>query len=291
MTATTRPRPERPSGSDRPSRQADPRVLARRAQVARQEDLRRLWTVGTLAVLATLAVVAIGVANSPLLDVEAVTVTGAERAEVDEVVAATGVEVNQPLVEVDPAEVRQAVEAVPWVDTAVVDRTWGWRGGVTVAVTERTPLVVFPASGGGQVLVDGTGRQLAEVASAPDGVLPVTGLALEAEPGAEVPPAAQMAVNLTQSLGPGLSGWVESVSVADGGLDLQLVDGAVAAFGDDRLLADKLVALETMLAWVDLTCLDVIRVEVPSSPTASRLDGDEVRPAGGEEPGDDGGGC
>jgi cell division protein FtsQ len=256
--------------------------------VARQEDLRRLWAVGSVALMATLGVTAIAVANSPWLDVDRVTVTGAVRADPGQVATATGVVVGQPLVEIDPDEVRTAVEAVPWVDTAVVRREW-W-GGLTVGVEERRPLVTVP-SAAGLVLVDGTGRQLEEVPAPAEGLIPITGLQLEADPGGQVPPAVQRAVNLVVALDPALALAPVSVSVDEGQLDLHLDGGAVVKFGDDRLLADKLMALETMLASVDLTCLAVVRVQVPSSPTASRLPTAAPAPVDGQEPGDNGGGC
>ena len=47
--------------------------------------------------------------------------------------------------------------------------------------------------------------------------------------------------------------------------------GGRARFGDGTDLDGKLQALETMLARVDLRCIDTIDVRVPSAPALTRL--------------------
>jgi len=270
----------------------DPRLQARRHQVARQEGRRRLRLVAAFTLAATLAIVAIAAANSSLLDVEQVTVSGASRANPQQVVVATGLQIGQPLVKVRPAVVAASVERVPWVDTATVHR--GWRGDVTVAVTERRAVLAMP-TGTRFVLVDPTGRQLEIVDAVPDGMLVLEGLAASGVPGQAVPDAARAAVASLERLSPEISAVTTGLVVERGQVFLELGPTGRAEIGDDRDLEAKMVALETVLARVDLTCVSVIDVRVPSAPTVRRTGagGGQLAASGAdsEEPLASAGGC
>ena len=270
----------------------DPRLQARRHQVARQEGRRRLRLIGAVTLAATLAIVAIAAVNSSLLDVERVVVTGASRANPQQVVVATGLEVGQPLVKVHPADVAAAVERVPWVDTAQVHR--GWRGDVTVAVTERRAVLAMP-TGARFALVDPTGRQLEIVDTPPEGMLALGGLEASGVPGQAVPAPAVAAVTALERLSPEIAAQTTGLSVEGGQVYLELGPTGRAEIGDDRDLDAKMVALETVLARVDLTCVSVIDVRVPSAPTVRRagLGGGQLAASGAdsEEPLANAGGC
>lgn len=270
----------------------DPRLQARRHQVARQEGRRRLRLVAAATLIATLTIVAIAAANSSLLDVEHVTVAGASRANPQQVVVASGVQTGQPLVKVRPAAVAAAVERVPWIDTARVQR--GWRGDVTVTVTERRAVVAVP-TGTRYVLVDPTGRQLEIVDAPPEGMLVVGGLEASGVPGQAVPSDALPAVASLEQLSPEVAALTTGLSIEGGQVFLELGPTGRAEIGDDRDLGAKMVALETVLARVDLSCVSVIDVRVPSAPTVRRAGlGEGQQAASGadfEEPLANAGGC
>ncbi len=270
----------------------DPRLQARRHQVARQEGRRRLRLVAAATLAATLAIMAIAAVNSSLLDIERVTVSGASRTDPRQVVVATGLEAGQPLIGVQPAEVVAAVQRVPWVDTARVQRSW--RGDVTVAVTERRAVLAMPA-GSRFALVDPTGRQLEIVDGPPEGMLVLSGLDASGVPGQAVPAAAVTAVAALEGLSPEIAARTTGLSVDDGQVFVDLGSVGRAEIGDGRDLGAKMVALETVLARVDLSCVDVIDVRVPSAPTVRRADpggGRMAAPgADSEEPLASAGGC
>lgn len=270
----------------------DPRLQARRHQVARQEGRRRLRLIGAVTLVATLAIVAIAAVNSSLLDVERVVVTGASRANPQQVVVATGLQVGQPLVRVHPDGVAAAVERVPWIDTARVHR--GWRGDVTVAVTERRAVMAVP-TGPRFALVDPTGRQLEIVDTPPEGMLVLGGLEASGVPGQAVPAEAAAAVTALERLSPEIAAHTTGLSVEGGQVFLELGPTGRAEIGDDRDLDAKMVALETVLARVDLTCVSVIDVRVPSAPTVRRAapGGGQLAASGAdsEEPLANAGGC
>ncbi|MEM9131050.1 MAG: FtsQ-type POTRA domain-containing protein [Actinomycetota bacterium] len=249
-------------------RRLDPRLQARRRSVARSQGRRRLGIVAALTAVATLALIAIGLDNSRLFDVDEVVVTGADRADARHIVAASGVDPGQPLSSVDPAATAMAVEAVPWVASATVTRTW--RGVIQIEVVERQEAAVIETDGR-FVLVDLSGRQLEVVADRPAGFLTIDGVQATGVPGDVIEPVAVSAVAVAVGLSPDMIPQTERVEVADEQVFLQLTIGGRANLGDDRDLDAKMVALETVLSRVDLTCLDLIDVRVADAPTVRRL--------------------
>lgn len=284
----------------RSSPRVDPRLAARRASVARKAGARRLRFIGTLSVLATLAIVAIAVSNSSWFDIDAIEVLGAERSDPRHIVNASGIELGEPLIEVDLGASTDAVEGVPWVAAAEIDRSID--GTMTITVTERIGVVAVPA-GERFALIDRSGRQLEMTEAQPDSFLPVSGVDASGVPGQPVDDAALAVVALVDALRPTVRDAATGIAYEDDRLLLDLAVGGRADLGDGRDLDEKLLALETVLARVDLRCLAVIDVQVPEAPTVRRIEsaattetGSGVDPAAGqqaaeEEPFDGPGGC
>ena len=77
---------------------------------------------------------------------------------------AAGIGRGQPMVDLDAAGAARRVEALPWVASASVHRSWP--GTVRVDVVERVPAVAEPLQAGGFRLVDGEGRAIADAPGA-----------------------------------------------------------------------------------------------------------------------------
>ena len=251
----------------RSGRRVDPRLQARRRTVARQDGLRRLWLVAGLTAVASLAIGAIALANSSWFDVDVVEVEGVLRVDPQQVITASSIEVGASLVDLDLVGAVTLVEAVPWVAEAAIDRSW--RGVVTIHIVERVGLVALP-SGPHFAVVDRTGFQLEVVAERPAGYLPVVGVEASGVPGQPVSGTGRGVVALVAQLTPAVAQVTTAIVVDDDRLMIVLTTGGRANFGDERDLDQKLIALETMLARVDLVCLDMIDVRVPSAPTVRR---------------------
>lgn len=251
----------------RTSRSVDPRMQARRRSVARKEGIRRLWVVAALTLIATLAIGAIAIANSSWLDIESVTVVGAQRASPQHIITASAIEQGEPLVEIDLDASAQAVEGVPWVADADVRRHW--RGDVVIEVTERIGIAAFPTSER-FAMVDRTGQQLEVLPGRPEGFLSIAGVDASGVPGQQVPPAGLAVIALIEAMTPDIAAVTSGVVIDDGELMVDLAVGGRATFGDERALAEKLIALETVLARVDLQCVALIDVRVPTAPTVRR---------------------
>lgn len=132
----------------------------------------------TLVALVTLAgVTGWALWESSLLTARSVQVIGTHELSADEVRAVAAVPLGKPLLRVDPEEVQTRVAALPRVAAVAVSR--GLDGTVRIAVTERTPIAIWPASDG-TFLVDATGNTYAMAPDPPpalprlrmDGVAP-----------------------------------------------------------------------------------------------------------------------
>ncbi len=260
------------------------RFVGRRQEIRRQEGARRLRVVLALTVVSLLAVSAIGILNSELADVDAVTVVGNNRTPADEVVTATAIRLGQPLLDLELDAAETGVEALPWVRKAAVERRLD--GEIVVRVTEREPVLALPVIGPGAsagdgpgntgpgryVLIDQLGQQLELVDEPPADFLPVTGIEATGRPGESAPEATGLILGLVQSLPPSLVDQVSAMTVSDGDLYLELTNGGRANVGDSSLLGEKIQALQTVLARVDLDCVSVIDLRVPSAAAVRRAE-------------------
>lgn len=262
------------TGERRPVPAIDPRIRARRIAVQRDVGRRRLHWLSVLGGLVAIVAVTVVAALSPLLDVDAVEVTGALRAEVAAVIAASGVERGDPLVVLDSAGATAAIRRLPWVDEVTIARVWP--GTVAIDLVERVPVAGFLEAGSRVALVDRTGRILDVVSAEGSGVVLVSGLAPPGAPGGDIPSAGEPALAVAAALPAEVAPHVAQLVVGDAGqlrLTLRLPatgPPAEVILGDDSLLAAKVAALSTLLATVDLTDLDTLDLEVPSTPALTR---------------------
>jgi len=247
-----------------------------------------------------LVVAVVAVLRSPLLDVDTVLVAGSTTVDRAEVARASGVRRGDAMVDVDPVSARAAVMALPGVASARVERDWPGR--VRISITDEVPILVVESAGSAWVVGRG-GRVLESV-----GVDPSTGQPPPAEsptdqdrssllkvsvdpsvltdgadplrPGQQVPRSFAGTVLVAEQMSTTLREKLAGVEVAgDGSLTLVLHDDAGrVAFGRPEAVPAKLMAIDSVLAGVDLTCMDVLDVSEPSRPTVSRRDGCRVNP-------------
>lgn len=265
-TGSRRAGPAAPKGGGR-RRSPRERFEARRLDVERREGLRRLRLVLGLAAVTSLAVGVVAFVNSSWFDVDEITVAGNERSTSEEIVEASGIDPGDGLLEVDLDGAARSVELVPWVGTAEIDRSW--LGTIRITVTERPPLAAIPTEAG-FALVDEHGRQLEIVDQRPDGFVPIRGIQGSGVAGEAAPDEILPVIALIEALPTETADRVASVAVLGGDIHLELVDGGLANLGDGSDLGRKLQAFETVLARVDLSCLDTVDVRVPEAPVVTR---------------------
>jgi cell division protein FtsQ len=79
------------------------------------------------------------------LRIEEVLIEGRARTDGEEILARLGLALDRPILAVDPAAARAALEALPWVRTASVERQLP--GTVYIRITEREPLALWQEQG------------------------------------------------------------------------------------------------------------------------------------------------
>ena len=267
--ATASPERSRPS--------VDPRFRRRWAEARRAEARRRLRVLVSLLVVVAVAAGGFGLLHSAVFRVRHVVIDGNLRTPRSEVMAAAGLlQAGRSTLMLDAgsATARRAVQALPWVSTAVFSRHWPWT--IVITVKERAP-AAWLSSGRSTEVIDPTGRALyiSSAAHPPVPGLPAISGARLASPGQQVLP------------GPGLSrqelaeilaaAAVSPRSLATRGLQYAYSPalGLVAYVGPQRVLvllggpdemATKLAVLEELASRVGLSEYSEVDLSVPERP-------------------------
>jgi cell division protein FtsQ len=243
----------------------DPRLRARRQEVARGRARKRLRRVAVVVAVLGVGAAGYGLAHSPLLDVDAVHLEGAVGGRANAVASAADVEPGTAMVALDPGAVARRVEGLAWVESASVRRDWP--GTVVVAVTPREPVARHR---NGQVL-DASGRFLGAPDPAadplPEAVVP------PGEPGSVLAPEHRTVGVVLAAVPPSLVDAVASARVVDGEVVLTLTDGIRVRFGGPQRASAKFVALGALLDQADRATIATIDVRVPTSPSLTRTSG------------------
>ncbi len=247
----------------------DPRIRRRRIEVRRSQGRRRLRVLVAVVLLLALTGTAWLLLRSPLLDVDTISIGGAQRTDPAAIWRASGVRSGVAMVDVDESRAARKVEALPWVAEAAVRRHWP--NEVSITVTERSALAALRRQDSvGWVLLDASGRVLEQVSEVPAGLVPIEGIAAAASPGTLVA-GPHDALRLAAALSEQLAGRVAAIRVMPTGeLELQLAGGGTVRLGAPSDLDRKLSAAETMLASVDSRGLAVLDVRIPASPVLTR---------------------
>ncbi len=257
--------PER-SAHDGPDA-TDPRFRARRASVAAERYLRRRRILRSTLALLTVAAVAMAALRSPLLDIDDITVHGAEHTSADAVTRASRLVVGLPLLDVDEAGAAARLAALPWVQAATVERSW-W-GSVDVRLTERTALAQI-VDGDRYLVADRSGRVLAVAPTADRALITVEGTEA-AEPGGQLGVRYAEVASIAAALGPGVRTRVVALRTTPAGqITLALRSRGTVLWGSVDQTDAKVRALTTVLGQVDLAGLCTIDVRVPTTPVVTR---------------------
>ena len=153
-----------------------------------------------LAGVAIIAGVAWALRGDRVFVVRSITVTGTHLVSTAQVLASADVPLGTSLMRVNPGAVTQRVEAIPQVASATVSEDWPDH--LTIAVTERVPVLAVRMAGGGYDLVDHSGVIVLYERAKPRGLplfmTALTGSALRGDPG--VAAAAGVLTELTPAL-------------------------------------------------------------------------------------------
>ncbi len=250
----------------------DPRIRQRREEIERSQSRRRwrrLWLGAAAVVLVGLVVLAL---HTPLFGARVVTVTGSHPHTSDAaIVAAAGLTGHPPLISVDPGATAGRIESLPFIATAEVHRQWP--DGISIAVTEREPVLTMAGPGAGWAVLDVSGRTLAISPARPAQLVvlivhaasgPVPPLSV----GGTLPPSADPGLTVARTLPPAFAGQVSSITTApDDTVTLALDSGLVVLLGTVTDLPAKYEDIAAILANAPPRGTRTIDVTVPQSPT------------------------
>jgi len=213
----------------------------------------RFFALAAVAVIAGVAWLLLG---DRVLVVRSVTVTGTHLVPASAVIGAADVPLGTPLSQVNAGAVTRRVESIRQVASATV--SVDWPDHVTIAVTERAPVMAVRMSGGGYDLIDPSGV-IVLFANAKPARLPLfttllSGGALRGDPGVSAVSAvlAELAPSLSRSVrsvsvtpaptgpGPGASAQSQQVTLSTTG-------GKTIVWGDPGNAAAKNRELEILL--------------------------------------------
>jgi cell division protein FtsQ len=221
-----------------------------------------------LAALLGTALLAWGLVRSPFLDVDHIRVQGAVHVDPAEVRAVSHLRRGMAMADVDEAGAARHIRAMPWVGTVSVQRHWP--STVTIAVVERVAVAAAPARAG-VAIVDNHGRVLAVGPAAPPDRPLLLGLPPAGPPGSTLQGRVADLLTVARALPPGVVSRLAGVAAAESDqVELRLRPAGVVKLGPPDQLHEKLVAVETVLAQVDLAHLAVLDVRVPASPALTR---------------------
>lgn len=249
-------RPESPS-------LVDPRLQARRVEVARGHGRRRLrWIVGAV-VVAALILGAFALTRSPALDVDQVVVGGASRTDRAAALEAAAIPLGTAMIAVDAPSAERRLEALPWIERASVSRAWP--GTIRIALVERDPVAIV-GTGADAVQIDADGRVLGPAA---DLELPVVG-GDPAAPGELLSDTQRWIVAALADLASPLRSEVVAAHATPSGIRLTLADDIEVRWGDNSQATAKADALEVLLEQADRSTIATIDVSVPRAATVTR---------------------
>ena len=244
----------------------DPRLRQRRIDVRREEGRRRLrrLLIG-LGVLGALALVW-AFTYSSFLDVDHIVVSGQAHTTEADVRAAASIGRGQPMLYLDTDGAARRVEALPWVASASVRRTYP--GTVRVDVVERVPVVAEPLQTGGFRLIDGEGHAIADSPALPTGVLLMSGPTPPVAVGAVVDAQQLAAIDAATMLPASLKQRVGAVTWdKDGSVSLDLAPRGTIRLGPPTELPAKYLAAVAVLEKLDPnTTIGVLDVRAPQAP-------------------------
>jgi cell division protein FtsQ len=254
----------------------DPRIRARRLDIARRAGRRRLaWVAGAAGAVAVV-VLAIALLHTPWMSAQVVTVDGRHpHTPTTAIEAAARLGGRPPLIDLDPGAVAARVERLPYISAAEVHRQWP--DGVRITVTERVPAVQMAGPGAGWSVLDAAGRTLGLVPGrAPE--LPQLVVYGPSGAAAAAPPVgravsgrgALAALAVCRTLPPAFAGQVLAVAGnADATVTLHLNSGLTVLLGTTNDLAAKYEDVAAIIAHAPLGGAKIIDVTVPQSPTVS----------------------
>ena len=230
----------------RPNRRppVDPRIRARRIEVAREQGRKRLRVL--LAGLSVFVLAGTGflIVRSPFLDVDHIVVTGVPADRDAAIIAASGVHRRDPLLFVSTAAIARRVDTVPGIGSAQVTRDFS--GTVRIHVKQLGVALWARRPNGGVVLIGFDGRVQRAAPTPPPNVVELRGLAKVPAPGGTI--AVSAVTGVMAQFPRAFAQRIGAISAASpNDVRVDLIAGGEIRLGDFDLLHSKGAVAEAVL--------------------------------------------
>jgi cell division protein FtsQ len=166
------------------------------------------------------------------------------------------------MVSVDAPAAERRLRQLPWVDTATIERSFP--NTVRIHLTERVAAAVAARPEGGWVLLDGSGRVLAERPERAGDLPEVIGAGATPVPGTNMDNALP-ALEVVAALPDAVRRNVQTVNIDGESVTLHM-GGREIRIGPPTQLAAKVAALGVLLERVGNRSVAVLDVRVPQAP-------------------------
>lgn len=214
------------------------------------------------------------------LKLDALTVEGRRMTEASDLLAALDAERGMPILSIDVAHARDAIEALPWVRSAKVERRLP--GTVHVQIEERTPYALWQRAGR-YTLVDREGKTLVDIPAADDSLPLIVGPdapAHAAELFEALNSEADLAARVRAAVRVGQRRWNVYLDSFEGGTAIRLPeDDITGAWSRLAALERAHQLLERDLDFIDLRISDRLVVRLRKDPNATSLES-KAKPGG-----------
>ena len=200
--------------------------------------------------------------RSALLDVDHIEVSGGTVVTAEQAVTGAGLHRGEPMLSVDAAAAERHLRTLPWVDTALVSRSFP--NTVRIQLTERTAAASAARPAGGWVVLDRTGRILAERPDRPGDLPEVTGAGATPSPGAAMD-SARPALAVVTALPDAVRRQITSVAIDGDAVTLHTGSREIR-IGPPTSLPAKMAALSVLLDRVGNRSVAVLDLRVPGAP-------------------------
>ncbi len=218
-------------------------------QGRRLSGSRRILT-GLALTVAVVAASYVLLGKSALFDVERVEIYGLHRVTLAEVEERLGFHSGDPLLSVNSEKEARNLEILPWVQTADIERKWD--GLITVDITERRAVALAMVAQDQWALIDSYGRVLTEGLSYPPDLPRLSGVRAAGVPGSYMMEDSKALLSVLGALPSDLAQRVLSLRRdSDGEILGNLASGQEVVFGDEDRLAAKVVALVSVLSYLE----------------------------------------
>jgi cell division protein FtsQ len=239
----------------------DPRISARRRDVAVARNRKRLRVLAAVGSVLLAIGLTYGVTRSPLVAIDSIEVTGAERTDAEELEQVLGPVRGRSLVWLDIDGLERRLTSLPWIRRASVTRSWP--SGLLIDLGERRPVAVYGAEDGQWRVVDGDGRVVVESAGRPTGFPQIIAEQTAVERGQLAPDGVVVGAGVAALLPAELLANLTAIRIDPvSGVVLELSPKGFVTIGTADDLRAKLLRMLTVLERCPAGSFDVLDVQV-----------------------------